>query len=145
MLVNNKRLNILNIGGEVILQPGVNDLPNHNAQTWQSLLDKYPKLASLVEDGLIVVVEDPGGSEDDDQGGGEPMPAPSPQPFRKAATASAGNDLLSRYREKDAIRLIKETADDQLLNSWYEVEQRPPVIRAIEDQFAALARAGEPK
>lgn len=137
MLVNNKRLNILNIGGEYKLMPGVQDVPGLDAKKWDDLQKRYPKVKQLVDDDLLEVRE--GGSSSNDEGDAQP------QGFRRQGAPTAGNTDLSRFREKDAIRLVKETADDALLQQWHEAEERPAVIRAIEDQFSALARAGEPK
>lgn len=144
MLVNNKQLSILTVGDTGLrLMPGVNSLPSvWNEEKWNDVVDKYPKVKHLLDEDLLEVDF---GSGDDE---GEPDEQPEqPQPASRRAqkvSTSAANHLQS-LSEKEATRLVKQTADETLLQAWHERETRDSVVTAIETQFAHLAQAGEKK
>lgn len=143
MLVNYKALNIFNIGGEYKLKPGNNDLPI-DMKTWEDLQKKYPKLKMNIDADLIEVIgvgEAPAARSTLGRGPAAPAPASS------EGGVSSSPDI-TRFRDKDAVRLVKQTYDDQLLQKWHETESegpaRQPVLEAIEDQLAGIAKAAEP-
>ncbi len=116
MLIKNNKPNLRGFGDELTLKPGVNDVP---AEVWQKVVAKYGgNLQRLLDDGIVEVVEEAGAPID-----------------------AAG---LATLTERKAVKLVKDTVDEDLLLTWHETEKRKPVVAAIEAQLDVLAKAGEP-
>lgn len=126
MLVKYKKLNVFSFGHHRLI-PGVNDIPQAE---WEAALKLYPRLKHFVDAGDIETMDKSGNVRDDD----------AKQPGAPLEAAD-----LSKLNDKKAIALVKETVDERLLNIWYESEKRKPVVMAIEGQFEAIAKSGEPE
>jgi len=58
----------------------------------------------------------------------------------KAAEKKPG---LKGMKEKEALALIKETLSEETLNGWKAEEDRPKILKAIEDQLAVFVPVKE--
>lgn len=121
MLVNWKHPRILRLGtdaqGGVTLKPGVQDV---DAERFAWAQKNVALAKHYLDTGDLEVVEDPKG---------ETVEAPD----------------LTKLPAKQAVKLVKDTADETLLQFWHEHETRKDVIKAIEAQMKALAEAAEPE
>lgn len=140
MILNYRKENVFAFD-KYRLQPGINDLPDLKQDQWKELLDGspgdektgkkpsggLPKLKMLVDNGDIEVV---------DSG----FDATNPNAFTDGG-GTAG--LLNSKKEKDAIALVKQTADLNLLNTWLVETKSSNVKKEIEKQIDVVQKAGE--
>jgi hypothetical protein len=126
ILVKYNRLNIFTFG-ESKLIPGINKV---DPKAWEDGLKLYPRLAHFVEDGTIETLNKSGVTRDDSEAANT----------KGALTV----DDITKLNDKRAIKLVKDTADIDLLTLWSEIEKRKPVLAAIDAQFEAIAKAAEP-
>lgn len=137
MLIKYKKVNILNVGADFRLVPGNNNIPEAK---WEAALKLYPKLRYLVEEGHIETYTKTGAVRD------EPL-VENPAATGEAAKGEPPLEVedLAALNQKKAVRLVKDTYDVDILTAWHETEKRAEVIKAIEGQFTAIAKAGEPE
>lgn len=126
MLVIYNKVNVLRLAkmdpreGKIRgLMPGVNDIDDAE---WAKCVKTYPMLTRYLEEGVIEIPE---------TSDGKPVEA----------------NELGTLNERQAIKLVKETASEDLLLKWHDSEsasKRKGVVKAIEAQMDRLAKAGEP-
>lgn len=137
MLVKYKKVNILNVG-DIRIIPGNNEI---DQAQFEAAVKLYPKLRRLLESGDLETFNKAGKVRDGDDvvaaAAGEPGAAKVEAPLELAD--------ISKLNEKNAVKLVKDTVDSAVLTAWYETEKRAGVIKAIEAQFDAIAKAGEPE
>lgn len=130
MLVNYKKLNMLAVGA-IRFQPGIAEYPTLTSADFDKMQKEYPTVKRLVDDGDLELLDTDfsGGQSDFDQGQGG-----------QSATQS-----LAGMKDKQAIDIVKQTGDINLLNTWLQAKPSQNVDRAIRDQLKAIEKAGEKK
>jgi hypothetical protein len=118
MLINYGKVNVFAFSPSLKLIPGINKVSDAD---WAKVKD-HPKVKAYLADGTLKVVD---GKADEIEPG----------------SADAIDETLSGLSEKKAIDLIDETVDENLLLSWKSGEKRGKVIKAIDEQLAAIAKA----
>lgn len=125
MMFKYNKENLLNVGGNVF-KAGIADYPKITPQIFQTLVKDYPKLKFLLDNGDL---ETQSGSDSSDEGSG-------------LASSSADPSLaLEGLREKDAISIVRQATDENLLQSWLSQKQPGSVEKAIREQLKAIEKA----
>ena len=128
MIINYRKLNILNVGG-FMFKPGVNDYPDLTQTRLQKMATDFPKAKAYLDDGTLEVV----GSTDFDD-------------FNTAAAMPSDNrQAIVGMKDREALAMVKETGDRDLLTYWLGTVKSKNVETAIKDQIAAIDKAGEPE
>lgn len=128
MIINYKKLNTLS-AGQVLFRPGVNEYKDLTSGKLESLKKEFPKVRATFEDGDLEIVGGGDQSFFEDENGQQ-------QP-------SSSFVSLSGMKDKEAINLVKQSGDKQLLDRWLEETRSPNVEKAIRDQLRAIEKAGE--
>lgn len=138
MFVKYKKEGILSLpvagGDTIILKPGVN--PNINDETWAKIA-KNPIVQKKIEEGIIVPMpsklttakkaEDKKKVQDD---------------IQEEVDKGAAHDL-AEYNAKEAVKLISETFDVEILKNWKYEEKRSTVLKEIEEQLEKIEAQGK--
>lgn len=94
----------------VSLRPGNNEV---RPEDWE-IMKTQKKVAGMLEEDLLI------------------------EPAASSPAAAPKVQSLEGFKEKEAIREVKATADVKLLETWYVGEKRKKVLLAIEAQLKAL-------
>jgi hypothetical protein len=126
-LVNNKEARQINLGGLVLLAPGINSVPD---DLWKEAL-KHDNAKLLVDAGTLEVVrraEDGAAINTATDPGGLP---------------GAPVDDINQLEPADAIRVIGLTYDRTLLSTWGGSAKNRDVKAALEQQLQAVGLTPE--
>lgn len=96
---------------KVRLKPGNNDL---RPEVWAKI-KKFPAIAAMLENEELL------------------------EPKEKTPAAAPQVTSLDGFSEKDALRMVKETVDRDLLEVWATGEKRRKVSSAIDTQLKTVA------
>ncbi len=123
-------------GNTIILKPGVN--PNINDEDWEKVA-KNPVVNKKIENDIIVAMtsklKTAKKAEDKKQ---------VQESIQKELDNGASNDL-AEYSAKEAIKLIEETYDVEMLKNWKYEEKRGKVVKSIEEQLSLIEKQGKSK
>jgi hypothetical protein len=99
------------VGDEKVrLRPGTNDV---KPELWEEVR-KYTAIVAMLDSGDLV------------------------EPAQKTPAAAPQVTSLEAFNEREAIRLVKETVDPDLLELWAAGEKRKKVAAALEAQAKAI-------
>lgn len=113
MLIKNTTPKIVGtrVGEEKVrLRPGTNDV---KPELWERARE-YRAIAAMLDSGEII------------------------EPAQKTPAAAPQVTSLEAFNEREAIRLVKETVDPDLLELWAAGEKRKKVAAALEAQAKAI-------
>lgn len=139
LLVRNHDQNIKKVG-DVRILPGVSQLTEAQFSTLKKYAEtnQYPAFNKMLDDGVLEIpgfrvsapkkVEESGAYESEVE--------------LDEADADAEN-ALDKLNARQAVELVKDTTDSDLLELWKIKENRSTVTKAIDDQMKLLA--DEPK
>lgn len=96
--------------GSIDFLPGVNEV---DAKKWAEV-EKHPLVKVRLEEGILQVLSEGGKG--------------------KAADIS-----LANFKEKEAVKLVKETVSKPLLEKWLDDEKRSAVKQALQEQLDEIA------
>lgn len=126
MLATYNKLNLLHVAN-VAFKPGL-----HEYQIDQKWIEQnkalYPKFKAAIEDKVLEFTDENFLDEDGESG-----------------MDGANAQTLSGMKEKDAIKLVRQAGDINLLLQWKQTSNSQNVRKAIDDQIKAIETAGEPK
>ena len=109
MLIKYTGQNVYMVGSLEFL-PGVNDV---DPKKWAEV-EKHPLVKIRLEENILQVLSEGG----------------------KGKAADPG---LSSFKDKDAVKLVKETVSKPLLEKWLAEEKRSAVKSAIQEQLDEIA------
>lgn len=125
MLVKNNEARVHNLGDHVILRPGINEVPK----------DKFEEACEIelvkhyLDEGTIEVVK-------------PTAAATAAAGASPGTTGSAPAVRLQDFKAGEAIALVEETFDLDLLQKWSAEQQSKTVATAIEKQIELINEAG---
>jgi len=119
MLIKNNTPTVLGFGSKeksgqvLVMKPGVNDVPG---QFWEQV-ETHPTVKVWMDEGKLEVLT-------------EDVKVPA-------------DKVLNGLKPADAVKVVKDTLDVELLDVWMKTEKRPAVVKALKKQHELLGAPTE--